>query len=137
LDRATLLAIDQLSARVGLGTVARVVATLLGPPISALVPYAIASTLGWLALRGHRRGRAAAMAFTSAAGSVSLVRRARKFWPPPRSTAYALAAARALDAILERAGHRSPVYVLGHTHVATRTALGGRDGPPWYFNTGS
>ena len=137
LDQATLLAIDRLGARIGLATVARVTGTLLGPPIRALMPYVIASSVGRLALRGHRRGCWAAMAVASAAGVISLVRRRRPFWPPPRSTAYALRAARALDATLERAGQRSPVYVLGHTHVPTRTALAGRDDQPWYLNTGS
>jgi UDP-2,3-diacylglucosamine pyrophosphatase LpxH len=137
LDPATVAAIDRLEAHIGPGTFVRVAAVLLGPPTRQVFPYIVAAILGRLALGGRRTVLPAWTVVMSAAGLASLVRHRHRYWPPQRSTSYALAAARALAATLERADERPSVIVLGHTHVPTTTWLTTRGRPSQYLNTGS
>jgi UDP-2,3-diacylglucosamine pyrophosphatase LpxH len=135
LDHDTLGAIDRLGARVGPATVARVTRVVLGPLVRPLAPYAIGLAFARLAFRNRRLRRRASVAM-AVAGLLSLVRN-RRVWPPPRSTAYAIEAARTLAAILERAGHRPAGIVLGHTHIPASIRLDTSQPEVCYFNTGS
>jgi hypothetical protein len=102
LDRETLARIDRLEARLGAATLVRLARVLLGPLAGQAFPYIVAAILGRLALRGRRWIRPAWTVATSSAAVASLVQYRDRYWPPWRSTAYALDAARALSAILER-----------------------------------
>jgi UDP-2,3-diacylglucosamine pyrophosphatase LpxH len=137
LDPATLAEIDRLQAHPGVGTAMRIGGLVLGTPIRALVRPALSGAVAWLVFRGHERLRRAALSGAAVAGLVTLARAWRRSWPPPRSSAYALEAARNLAAILERAGQRPAALVLAHTHVPTRSSLGTRGSRSWYLNTGS
>lgn len=136
LDVDTLIAIDALAAGLGADTVVRVGRTVLGPPIRLVLPYAAAAGLVGLVGRG-RSIRGSAIALASAAAIATLVRNRRRLWPPPRSTGYALDAAKDLRRTLERAGSGVPFYVLGHTHVPADMELDGPGRPARYINTGS
>jgi hypothetical protein len=79
----------------------------------------------------------AAVAFASAAAVATLVRNRGRLSPPPRSTGYALEAARDVRRTLESRGFGVPIFVLGHTHVPAVVDLYGHGTRASYLNTGS
>jgi UDP-2,3-diacylglucosamine pyrophosphatase LpxH len=136
LDVVTLSQIDALSARLGGKTALRIGRTILGPPLRLVLPYGATASLLAYVFRGRSlTGPAAAVAV--AAGLATLVRSRRRLWPPPRSTAYALQAAKDLRRALEHAGAEVPFYILGHTHVPAVVELDGPGKRVVYLNTGS
>jgi UDP-2,3-diacylglucosamine pyrophosphatase LpxH len=131
LDDDAIVAIEALSARIGVDTAVRVANTIIGPPMRLLAGGAIGSIF---------RGRALARAGISLAvvgALATFVRERRSLWPPPRSTAYAVEGAKQLQRVMETAGSAVPFYVLGHTHVPSLLALDLRGKRATYLNTGS
>jgi hypothetical protein len=136
LDGDTLIRIDALSARPGGKTALRVGRTILGPPVRLVLPYGAAAGLLAYGFRGTSLA-GPAVAIASAAALATLVRSRRRLWPPPRSTGYALDAARDLRRTLDSVGAGVPFYILGHTHVPAVVELGGPGERATYLNTGS
>ncbi len=136
LDGETLIRIDALSARLGGKTALRVGRTILGPPVRLVLPYGAAAGLLAYGFRGTSLA-VPAVAVASAAALATLIRSHHRLWPPPRSTGYALDAARDLRRTLESVGAVVPFYILGHTHVPAVVELGGPDERAMYLNTGS
>jgi hypothetical protein len=136
LDGAALVAIDALSAHLGAATAVRIGRTILGPPLRLVLPYGAAAGLLGLVLRGTPFVRPA-VALATAAALATLVRSRRHFWPPPRSTSYALDAAEDLRRTLDSLGFAVPIFVLGHTHMPALVELHGPGTRATYLNTGS
>jgi UDP-2,3-diacylglucosamine pyrophosphatase LpxH len=136
LDGDALTRIDALTARLGGKTALRMGRTILGPPVRLILPYGAAAGLLAYAFRGMSLA-GPAVAVASAAALARLVRNRQRLWPPPRSTGYALDAARDLRRTLESVGAAVPFYILGHTHVPAVVDLGGPGERATYLNTGS